>query len=655
MAKLCLSLVLLVLVLHPGVNGLHGYDCQQPGINSRAISLVDIGECKSTVKTTQKKDEWGQIIQLSTTTSLEVTNCRVMKSVFIKRCGMHSHQMDAGGPFLNEPVRITLDTCKSMISTKEYHPTSRVVIKGLVLNSVTRTTVTEEGVSNADGSCEGYTISYRGQTYHSAFMKVHYEVFISQQKGRVEIDSNSIYMSSGLRCDHDVGSCFDSIDGLYTWLPYSGDCKNKHPSVLYEGQVTTIEEDDDVSLIHVNFHEFLFVSRINGRTYICGRQMLTTDYQNIMILLFSTMNPRLQSAPIARDQVNPVLYTNAKLSYLQYKTVNDINMIYHDVIHQLCDLEIKVLENTLNIIKTGGDGITSSTILGGPGHIINIRGEAAYITQCPIREVTLRSGSKCYGGLPITYQNRSMFLMPITRLIVTDVAEVPCSIINPPLYKIGETWISVSPNYIKSHNPEILSPVVKVKKTPEYIGDFAKGGIYSPQDMENFYKSLTHGSTREAALDHIVQSIVNEQPMKYNIMAAVSDKGWAAIAKNHLRAIWGNFIIFGEFMSGVIGLYLIYMIITKLGGMMIRAIALHRVYGCSWKLLGAVWSAISFFFMTITKHSDDEEEQSRQPTSSGLVMDTSRPHNTPIRDMYGDAQVTDRLYPSHQDVQSTFT
>lgn len=275
------------------------------------------------------------------------------------------------------------------------------------------------------------------------------------------------------------------------------------------------------------------------------------------------------------------------------------------MIFELCTLERKVLLNTINLIRISQDTTTPISGFGERGSIISVRGEAAYITSCPVQPVILRKTDRCYQGLPVTYNNHSAFLTPITRIIVPNITEIPCSAINPPLYKIGSTWVAVSPHYLKVHSPETLHPKTKLQQDPTYIDDFAQGGIYSTNDIDDFYKSLIHGKSRDAAIDHIVDSIVNSKPMHYNIMSSLNPQGWADIAKSHLKTIWGHFVIFGEVMSGMLGVYFIFFIISKFIGMIIQGAALHQVYGCSWRMLGAIWSAMSFFFITITKKEEE--------------------------------------------------
>lgn len=584
---------------------LFGFDCRLPGISSHPVSLLDIGECKQENVKPTSSSEWGQVIQLAEVTKVQVQACRVFKSSWVYRCGMHSHQMLVAGPFLNEPESLSTEECEDMIRYKSWALKDGIIIKDLKMNTTTRSTITEEGTLEKDGSCEGTTIHYKGQTYHKSFLQTHIEIQLITYEATVDVSSNSIYLKDDLRCDHDKASCFDNLVGRSNWKPYSGECQKSRPLILYEGLTSIIEGENDYELIHINHEDFLFVSKLNGKTYTCGRTLYTTDYRNIMVLIQSTMNPKIQAQSSNTLHLNPILYTNAKLSYLQYKTITDIRAIYNDVIFQMCTLERKVMENTINILRISPNNVTPLFSSLGRGQIITIRGEAAYITNCPVQAVTLRSSSICYNGLPVVYNNQSMFLTPISRIIVPNVTEVPCTAIDPPLYKVGAGWIAVAPNYVKSSSPAELHPQVSLNMNPSFIHNFAQGGIYSESDIDDYYKSLTHGNSREADIDHIVTSIVKGKPMNYNIMTTLNPEGWTDIAKQHIKAIWGNFLIFGEVMSGMLGIYMVYLIISKVVGMIIRGAALHQLYGCSWQMLGALWSAIAFFFATMENKSKE--------------------------------------------------
>ncbi|CAB0028037.1 unnamed protein product [Trichogramma brassicae] len=128
-----------------------------------------------------------------------------------------------------------------------------------------------------------------------------------------------------------------------------------------------------------------------------------------------------------------------------------------------CELERKVIENTLSIATTQPAEVARK-IMKSQGWTGIVRGEIIYLVKCLRVMTELRKTDDCYEQLPVTFQNQSMFLAPRTRILVANGKEVQCDGRLPPMFKLGDQWYRSIPHIVPAATPEILAP----KMTPAW-------------------------------------------------------------------------------------------------------------------------------------------------------------------------------------------
>lgn len=61
--------------------------------------------------------------------------------------------------------------------------------------------------------------------------------------------------------------------------------------------------------------------------------------------------------------------------------------------------------------------------------------------------------------------------------------------------------------------------------------------------------------------------------------------------------IWGFFITFGSFFSGIMGIVIVFKILKWVIDTIIHAKTLHELYGFSLVILGAIWDSVTLFLI----------------------------------------------------------
>lgn len=72
-------------------------------------------------------------------------------------------------------------------------------------------------------------------------------------------------------------------------------------------------------------------------------------------------------------------------------------------------------------------------------------GEAVHVIKCIPVDVTVRETKECYGELPISVRNLSMYLTPKSKIITKIGTQRECSNELPTIYNIEGTWIQLAP------------------------------------------------------------------------------------------------------------------------------------------------------------------------------------------------------------------
>lgn len=65
---------------------------------------------------------------------------------------------------------------------------------------------------------------------------------------------------------------------------------------------------------------------------------------------------------------------------------------------------------------------------------------AAEVLECKPVFVTYESKEDCYQEIPVKYNNRSMFMAPVTRILQLRGTEMDCTPLLPAKFTIGGRW-----------------------------------------------------------------------------------------------------------------------------------------------------------------------------------------------------------------------
>ena len=107
--------------------------------------------------------------------------------------------------------------------------------------------------------------------------------------------------------------------------------------------------------------------------------------------------------------------------------------LYRDVIEKQCELERKVLANSLSIATISPD-LLAYQIMRGPGYISLLAGEVVHVLKCVQVEVKVRPTEECYQELPVFWEEKPRFLSPRTHILREFGTKAICDSMIPVMF-----------------------------------------------------------------------------------------------------------------------------------------------------------------------------------------------------------------------------
>ncbi|CAB0042576.1 unnamed protein product, partial [Trichogramma brassicae] len=490
----------------------YGYDCGAELTNVTTISLVDVGKCEKSRPELKNNTIRAQLVQLNDYGIATVKECRILIKRSVFYCGMHSHIAAVANGEVQYYKEITRDECDQL------HATGSYVHQNLVINDIPRngsitTPHTFAGTTAEYGRCTGesrYVDAYG--TFHDVVVTGFIVIELKSYSAKVDMEADKLQLSTGAVCQASKRHCVNPDGSEAYWSTIQiGECGLNKYSIIYDGYITKVEDMEEKNVVYTLATEdrnFALVKSFEEN--ICGILFMHTDLPRLMIIESGGAQGPLRQRDVIAHNIDLFAYTNAKFLYVEKHFKGQLKEMYYNIMDAKCELERKVIENTLSIATTQPAEVARK-IMKGPGYTGIVSGECIHLIKCLRVEILLRATDNCYEQLPVTFQNQSMFLAPRTRILVTNGKEVQCDGRLPPMFKLGDQWYRSLPQIVPAPTPEILTP--QMTPTWKYTSpdSLAIGGIYSEKDTKKLRDLIVFPLERGAVMNTILRGAVGQK------------------------------------------------------------------------------------------------------------------------------------------------
>lgn len=630
------------------------YDCWKTDGQVAAISLKEVANCPDLAEAYKETTQTIQVLQQNSFSKIHVYTCLIEVTRQIYHCGMFSHVSVVQNGFLSYIFELTAEECRNLHANKALNLYGTHLITGLKPNSSTHQSVVFAGSLNENGACEASTFTQFGQTFEDVVVQATITITLQDYTALLKLEENLVSLRGGLTCPFLIGSCMDTMNGITTWdVGQVRPCTENDISVLYEGQasfitVTSPNSEQQTTYVVVEQFEHIFALQLLQRTGICMQEVFTTEHPQLLVVTRKTYGFKFSAnQPRLTENANLLSYINSKFMYVEVTYKKQLNSVYRNAIHRRCLLNREILKNRLLLAPLNPNAV-ALLLKNEPGHLGSILGEVMIITKCTARVATIKRMNKCYKQLPVSVDNQTFFVAPVTHILQRIGEEINCGELAAPMFQIDNKWVGFNPNPQAKLTPIILSPEQEKIFNFSFV-NLGKSGIYSYDEIKGLQDVLMFGVEREAILNVVVRKLSNLSTDNQGLMPTLlfDEQELQKLAETTLTVIWQKFLQFGTIFSAIYGLYFLYKLIKYVLSLGLHALTLYTTFGISWKLLASCCSSASILLLQKENlqnrktQSDDEnpvlvtetnsttlKSNRHQILTSPLLVDSSFMHRT---------------------------
>lgn len=603
MTLIVLSSLLFILttVSAEEARGLIAYDCTTADVNLTTYSLLDVASCIPPTTNLTTTELTIQVLQRSAKTAARVYQCKVILKRNIKHCGMHSHTSDYEYSYSYIVKEFTPDECLLAHVSNSIVLADNYKLSQLKRNSTTRGEALIIGYIKGS-TCKGGTYTTPQYTWVDALVSYEYEISLYDYLATVDIENDQIQLRKGLTCIYSHGKCLDSEEGYITWsVNLNRICEDIEFEVLYEGIVNkTIDNNDKNSNINRAVYStisdaHLFSIRTRQATKICGHNGYKTDHPRILIVEVTGFRSPFRKQPNGKNY-DLFTYFNSKITLVENYIGQKLNDVYTNIMTELCKLDKTIMETKLTLARLNPTEFVSS-IVKRSGYTAVVTGEVIHILQCKPVYVTPKVTERCYQEIPVTHNNKTMFLAPVTRIVQDRGTEIDCTPLLPAKFMLGGRWYTTDGRLRESTSPNKLTTDIVTSWSYTPLPSLMESGVYDASSIEKMRSMINEQGDRRAASTvlHKVMTGQNPNLQGFKLDAFVTEN----VIEGMINKYWNKFVNwstwFGTATSTLIGVYMIGRLVKFVIDTIMHGRILYDIYGMGWQLIASFWDSLTTF------------------------------------------------------------
>jgi hypothetical protein len=603
------------------------YDCSGPRLNMTAFNTLNVDYCTSPIPKTIEKISMIKLLQKTETKTIKFQSCYIIADYLITRCsGLDDAQVVRNG-FYSEVIQIGANSCKDTHNKMSYTFNHGNTVNNLKINETIYTSDIIKGSVNSQGDCEGEYFKTDRQEWENVIVQAKYKITLSDGIAIANSKENIIILPTGTRLKLSTGYGIDSHKGETTWDNYhETECTTNDYDTIYEGPATLItSKPSKNSMIETQYFvvasdKIAFALKHESHAFACHIPVIQTEHQRLLILKEHIYMDQFKIKPISTFNTDLMAYINTKFVYIENALESTITSMYLDLVSKQCHLERKTLMQKLSLASYSLSEFAYA--MGeGPGFTALKSGEIVYLLKCKPVNVEIAKAQLCFQELPVIFNNQTLFMAPKTHTLQKYGTEIDCNDILPSAYLMEGEWISISPKYNQlSQEPQSLKPETTwtwTYKGPQYL---MNSGLYSQDQINALQRHLLFPQEVDAA-----QSNLARQTMGYNVAdqglhlkPIIDEEIISRLVEQKLEKMWGWFVGFGNFISGLLGIFCAWKIVIICLNTTLNMSILYQTFGCSFKILAGIFSGITQYVMHRT-HKKNQKDKLYSQTELSLI------------------------------------
>lgn len=476
------------------------------------------------------------------------------------------------------------------------------------LNTTITTDITFAGSVAADGYCTGQYFNNGFREYDNVVAHGSISVTLTTGTATRILERSRVRTPNGITCDEESGDCLDPVLGYVFWNTQDRHtCSKDNYEIIYTGSAVKVQANMSQSGRDHSFDAVIFTARQGEQVFSvpavkretrCGLDMYITEHAKYTIVEYVNDNPYFDVSPMSTEDLDIFLYVNAKFFHVLRDLRMELRAIVKRVTLDICEVERKQLQTLLTLANVSPLQFAYQ-YMDSPGYTAILAGEVIHIIKCVPVPALPREEEECTLEYPVTYRNESYYMTPRSHLLQKTSTPLSCALSLLPEYHFFTNWYTVRRGSSPVHPPKILIP----HRGNEWLGrdfsDVFSSGIYTRKQLDEIRHQIMSPQERKSITERLAGNLNHEAYVgkTLDISTLIND----SMIKSRVQAWWeetmGWFWWVGRLGSSLFSFYILYQLTSKLISTTFRVHALHEAFGCSFKLLAAIFSGITSFLL----------------------------------------------------------
>ena len=448
-------------IIQPDVMAIQTYNCTGDESRLTKIDLLGPEQCLA------KPEDYlpdarrrVQIVQVEISRPIKITQCRILETATITRCGYDSLSYGTNTVRWMDPQEVPREDCLEAGETGKlrFRGNQYTIKRGV---SYHERIFSRGGLDEMD-NCLVETWTEHGRVWKNSYEEVSRTIEVHEILGTYDEGTGTIKLEEGLVVVGKEEFFHDAHQGSLAWRLDKDACRRAH-SEIYHG-MAVVREKKQTPLPQNHPHSNLGAEhqlrgtlvlatqagkdtamgfKLHQPIQICERQCWSTQLDGILTCLLQTLDAKLnltQSTYTPEAEANNI---GAQLAFLHLTTNQRISDGFTALNLAICQADHNNLKTKLQALASGSRYMLNDRM--GPGHQVIVRGAAAYVSTCAKRTAVIREVDQCYAEIPVTVEGRQLFADPITFNLQEHGTPAYCSKVAPIMWRINGRWHCSNP------------------------------------------------------------------------------------------------------------------------------------------------------------------------------------------------------------------
>ena len=501
-------------------------------------------------------------------------------------------------------------------------------IRELKRNSTTRGEALVTG-SVSGSNCKGGIYRTSVYTWEDALVYMEYEIALHDYTATVDYENDLVLLQNSLYCIYSQGKCLDSEEGYINWdIEYNKACEDTDFEVIFEGTVNKTKDGNRKEISSVVYSTIsethLFSIKTRKQTKICGHIGFTTDHPRILIVEINGFRSPFKRKAVTGRNLDLFTYFNSKITLVENYIGQKMNDIYTTVMTEMCKVDKALMETKLTLARLNPTEFVNS-ITKRTGYTAVVAGEVLHILECKPVYVFPRSQDNCYQEIPVTYNNVSMFIAPVTRVLQFRGTQIDCTPLLPAKFQISGRWYTTDGRLRETTPPMKLTTDLITNWIYTPLPNLMQSGVYDADSVAKMRNLIYDNGDRRIASNIIYKVMSGQDPeiQGFHLDALIGSTILESAVEKYWQKVLSMSSWLGNVTSTFIGIYMIGRIIKFSIDTIMHGRILYEIYGIGWQLIASFWDSFTNFL----SHRNIMRRTSQEDTNNieGLEQEPTAP------------------------------